>query len=135
MRVRPKHKCTSPWISDYKRGHQFVQNFIMHCRFIKNSTGFMAPAVGNGHTCMFEAVTYIGTPSEVYYQEVEAHWLSLGGRPHWGKTYNPALNFRKIYGEYWERFNRIREQMDPQGLFLNEFTRHVFQANGAAAGS
>jgi len=129
--ARPRQSCTSPWASDYKRGRKFVQNFIMHCRFIKSSTGFMAPAVGNRHTCMFEAVTYIGTPSEDYYREVEAHWLSLGGRPHWGKSYNPMLDFKKLYGDNWERFNRIRQRMDPEGLFLNDFTRHVFQVEGS----
>lgn len=125
--AKPKRSCTSPWFFDYKRGHKFVQNFIMHCRFIRNSNGFMAPAVGNRYTCMFEAVTYVGTPSEQYYKEVEAHWLSLGGRPHWGKTYNPDLDFKALYGENWEKFNRIRQKMDPEGIFLNDFTRHVFQ--------
>ncbi len=129
--ARPKKSCTSPWIIDYKRGRQFVQNFIMHCRFIKSSNAFMAPAVGNKTTCMFEAVTYIGTPSEKYYQEVEEHWLSLGGRPHWGKSYNPKLDFKSIYGAHWESFNQIRQQMDPEGLFLNDFTRHVFQVDGS----
>lgn len=125
--AKPKGSCTSPWSFDYKRGRQFVQNFIMHCRFIGRSNAFMAPAVGNRQSCMFEAVTYVGTPSEQYYREVEAHWLSLGGRPHWGKTYNPGLDFKSLYGENWESFNQIRREMDPEGIFLNDFTRHVFQ--------
>ena len=104
-----------------------MQNFIFHCRFLWSSSGFMAPAVDNLHTCMFEAVTYIGTPSKEYYDEVESHWLSLGGRPHWGKTYNPNLDFRSVYGNNWDRFNQIRQKMDPEGMFLNDFTRHVFQ--------
>jgi hypothetical protein len=131
--ARPKHSCTSPWFFEYKRDRRFVQNFIMHCRFIKNSRGFMAPAEGNRHTCMFEAVTYIGTPCEAYYKEVETHWLSLGGRPHWGKTYNPSLDFKAMYGGNWEKFNQIRQQMDPEGMFLNDFTRHVFQVTQAGA--
>lgn len=133
--ARPKRSCTSPWAFDYKRGRQFVQNFIVHCRFIKSSDAFLAPAVGNRYTCMFEAVTYVGTPCEQYYEEVEAHWLSLGGRPHWGKTYNPKLDFRAIYGDNWDSFNRVRQRMDPEGLFLNDFTRHVFQVEKVGAGS
>ena len=78
---------------------------------------------------MFEAVTYVGTPSTAYYEEVEAHWLSLGGRPHWGKTYNPKLDFKSMYGENWEAFNKIRRRMDPKGMFLNDFTRHVFEGS------
>ncbi|MBV8859351.1 MAG: FAD-binding protein [Acidobacteria bacterium] len=131
--AKPKRSCTSPWGFEYKRGRQFVQNFIMHCRFIRNSDAFLAPAVGNHYTCMFEAVTYVGTPSKQYYEEVEAHWLALGGRPHWGKTYNPDLDFRALYGSNWDAFNRIRQRMDPEGLFLNDFTRHVFQVEKAGA--
>jgi FAD/FMN-containing dehydrogenase len=133
--ARPRKSCTSPWASEYKRGRKFVQNFIMHCRFIGSSKGFMSPGAGNRHSCMFEAVTYIGTPSEQYYAEVEAHWLSLGGRPHWGKSYNPKVNFKSLYGENWESFNRIRQRMDPEGLFLNDFTRHVFQVEEPETGS
>jgi hypothetical protein len=129
--ARPKNSPISPWPFEYKSGARFVQNFIVHCRFIKGSKGYMAPAVGHKHTCMFEAVTYIGTPSKEYFAEVEAHWLSLGGRPHWGKTYSPNLDFRSLYGKNWEKFNRIRRQMDPGGMFLNDFTRHVFQIGGA----
>jgi D-arabinono-1,4-lactone oxidase/FAD binding domain len=125
--AKPKRSCTSSWNSDYKRGRKFVQNFIMHCRFLGSSSGYMAPGVGHKHTCMFEAVTYIGTPSEQYYAEVEKHWLSLGGRPHWGKSYSPQVNFKSIYGANWEKFNQIRRRMDPEGMFLNDFMRHVFQ--------
>jgi L-gulonolactone oxidase len=125
--AKPKHSCTSPWAFEYNFGSRFVQNFIMHCRFIGGSNGLMAPAAGNRYTCMFEAVTYIGTPSKTYFEEVEAHWLSLGGRPHWGKTYNPKLDFQCLYGANWRKFNQLRHEMDPEGLFLNDFTRHVFQ--------
>lgn len=56
----------------------------------------------------------------------EAHLLSLGGRPHWGKTYNTEINFAKLYGENMEKFETIRRQMDPHGVFLNDFTRKAF---------
>jgi hypothetical protein len=118
---------TSAWPFDYGPGALFPQNFILHCRFIKNSWGYMAPAVGNRHTTMFEAVTYIGAHgTEDFYRVVEDRWLELGGRPHWGKTYRTDLDFRALYGAHWEAFNRIRERMDPDGLFLNDFLRHVF---------
>jgi hypothetical protein len=125
---KPKGSPTSASPFAYGKDALFPQNFIVHCRFIKNSQGYMAPAVDNLHTTMFEAVTYIGTPgNDEFYRGIEDHWLSLGGRPHWGKTYRPSLDFRALYGENWDAFNDIRKQMDPDGLFLNDFTRHVFQ--------
>jgi hypothetical protein len=126
--ARPKKSAASAWPFDYGPGAAFPQNFILHCRFIKSSRGYMAPAVDNLHTTMFEAVTYIGAGrSEELYRAVEDRWLELGGRPHWGKTYRTDLDFRALYGQNWQAFNRIREQMDPDGLFLNDFLRHVFQ--------
>lgn len=125
--ARPKRSPTSASPFAYGPGAKFPQNFILHCRFIKSSTGYMAPAVDNLHTTMFEAVTYIGTDCDEFYRDVEDRWLALGGRPHWGKTYRPDLDFRALYGENWHAFNRIREQMDPEGLFLNDFMRHVFE--------
>lgn len=127
-RARPKGSRTALSPFAYGRGARFPQNFILHCRFIKGSQGYLAPAVGNELTTMFEAVTYIGTGSEDFYREVEDHWLGLGGRPHWGKTFRTDLDFRALYGERWEAFDRIRRAMDPDGMFLNDFTRHVFQA-------
>jgi L-gulonolactone oxidase len=124
---KPKGSPTSASPFAYGPGAIFPQNFIVHCRFIKNSNGYMAPAVDNGHTTMFEAITYFGADCEAYYREIEDHWLSLGGRPHWGKTYRPTLDFRALYGRNWDAFDRIRRQMDPDGLFLNDFMRHVFQ--------
>lgn len=130
---KPKGSPTSASPFAYGPGAIFPQNFIVHCRFIKNSDGYMAPAVDNQHTTMFEAVTYIGTDNEEFYRDVEDHWLKLGGRPHWGKTYRPSLDFRALYGRNWDAFNRIREHMDPDGLFLNDFMRHVFQVRQPAA--
>jgi L-gulono-1,4-lactone dehydrogenase len=126
--AKPINSRTSPWPWEYGSGAQFVMNFNIHCRFIKGSKGYMAPATGHRHTCMFEAITYMGTPCQDFYGQVEQHWLSLGGRPHWGKTYSPNLDFKAIYGANWDKFNRIRRQMDPHGIFLNDFTRHVFHA-------
>ena len=33
----------------------------------------------------------------------------------------------QLYGAEWRRFNAIRAQLDPEGLFLNDFMRHVFK--------
>jgi FAD/FMN-containing dehydrogenase len=100
----------------------------MHARFIRNSDAYLAPSFGNSHTCMLQLITYFGTNCTQYFDEVETHLLSIGGRPHWGKTYDTEIDFGEVYGENMQKFNTIRKQMDPQGLFLNDFTRRVFAA-------
>ncbi len=75
---------------------------------------------------MLQLITYFGTNCQQYFREIEAHFLSLGARPHWGKTFNTDLDFVKLYGDNMEKFNAVRQQMDPRGLFLNDFTRRAF---------
>jgi L-gulonolactone oxidase len=126
--AKPKAGCTSAWPFSYESSGIFPQNFVMHARFIKNSDAYLAPSFGNAHTCMLQLVTYFGTDCQQYFDEIETHLLSVGGRPHWGKTYNTEIDFQKLYGENMQKFNTIRKQMDPQGIFLNDFTRRVFAA-------
>ena len=126
---KPKRSCTSIWPWAYKPGAIFRQNFVLHGRFIRNSDAYLAPSFGNSHTCMLQLVSYFGTKSEQFFDDVERHLLSLGGKPHWGKTFNTQTNFRLLYGENMQKFNAIREQMDPNGMFLNDFTRRVFAVN------
>lgn len=126
--AKPKGACTSVWPWAYKRGAIFPQNFVLHGRFIRNSDAYLAPCFGNSHTCMLQLVSYFGTNCEQYFAGIEEHLLSLGGRPHWGKTFNTQIDFGKLYGENLQKFNTIRQKMDPNGIFLNDFTRRVFAA-------
>jgi FAD/FMN-containing dehydrogenase len=123
--AKPRRTCHTPWSFSYGPKAAFPQNFLMHARFFKSSEGYLAPAVDFKRTVMMEAITYIGSDVREFYDKIEQHWISLGGRPHWGKTYNPNLDFEKLYGDNIRKFNAVRERMDPQGLFLNDFLRHV----------
>jgi UDP-N-acetylenolpyruvoylglucosamine reductase len=124
--AKPKSSCTSAWPFSYDSSGIFPQNFLLHARFIKNSDSYLSPTVGFNHTCMLQLITYFGTNCQQYFREIEAHFLSLGARPHWGKTFNTDLDFVKLYGDNMEKFNAVRRQMDPRGLFLNDFTRRAF---------
>ena len=47
----------------------------------------------------------------------------FNGRMHWGKMgKQPGEDIRRRY-EKWEAFRQLRQQHDPDGLFLNAFTR------------
>ncbi len=123
---KPGKSCTSTW--GYQKYAKFPINFLMHIRFLNHSGGYLAPAVGDRRIFMFEAITYMGTADyKKFFDEIEHHLLKLGGRPHWGKTYSyNNLNYDKIYGEHMVKFKKIRQEMDPGGLFLNDFMRKVF---------
>jgi FAD-linked oxidoreductase len=68
---------------------------------------------------------YQGMEFETYFRAVEAVMDEYGGRPHWGKRhYQSAATLRPRYPE-WDRFAEIRERLDPERRFENDYLRRV----------
>ncbi len=68
---------------------------------------------------------YLGMEYETYFRGVEAIMDEYGGRPHWGKRhYQSAATLAPRYPE-WERFAAVRERLDPEGRFENDYLRRV----------
>lgn len=58
-----------------------------------------------------------------YYRACEEVFVAYGGRPHWGKVnYLNGDDFDRIYPR-WQDWWRVRDQYDPEGVFLNEYIR------------
>ena len=115
-------------VEQYARDHKYPVNMVVHCRFIGASTGWLSPAYDRP-ICDIEIVTCKGTPGiEDFYQSYTGEMLAFpGARPHWGKY---ILSPREIRARYpkMEEFLALRAQMDPDGLFLNDFLEDaVFQ--------
>ena len=68
---------------------------------------------------------YVGMEFETYFRAVEAIMDEYDGRPHWGKRhYQSAATLRPRYPE-WDRFAEIRERLDPERRFENDYLRRV----------
>jgi L-gulonolactone oxidase len=68
---------------------------------------------------------YRGMEFESYFRAVEAIMNEYGGRPHWGKRhYQSAATLRPRYPG-WERFQVVRERLDPGRKFDNEYLGRV----------
>ena len=64
-------------------------------------------------------------PYEPPFREVEALMGRFGGRPHWGKhSFLAARELARRYPE-WDRFTAIRDELDPDRRFQNDWTRRV----------
>lgn len=83
-------------------------------------------SMAHGRETAFLAVhVSTGTPFERYFRGVEAIMDEVGGRPHWGKMhYQSAATLAPRYAE-WDRFQRVRAALDPQGRFANAYTDRV----------
>jgi L-gulono-1,4-lactone dehydrogenase len=68
---------------------------------------------------------YRGMEFESYFRGVEAIMDEYGGRPHWGKRhYQTAPTLRPRYPG-WDRFVAVRDRLDPERKFENEYLRRV----------
>ena len=65
---------------------------------------------------------------ENYYAAAEELIKKVGARPHLGK-YCESLDggdLERLYGENFDSFRNLKEIHDPEGRFVNDFTRRLF---------
>ncbi|KAL2269029.1 hypothetical protein VTJ83DRAFT_3875 [Remersonia thermophila] len=101
---------------------------------------FLDPTPADGPALYLNATMYrpyYRDPSreatERYYKAFEWLMRDLGGKPHWAKSFevSPA-EFEAWYGESWREFRRVRDEVDPDGLFVGPWHRRYLL--GEAAG-
>lgn len=65
-------------------------------------------------------------PYEDYFDDLEPVFRRFRGRPHWGKKHSlKAPQLRMLHPE-WADFQAIRRELDPDGIFLNDYLRELF---------
>ncbi|QLD89979.1 FAD-binding protein [Natronomonas salina] len=86
----------------------------------------ISPAYGRDSA--FVAVhAYHRRDQEGLLRDAEAVFDRHDGRPHWGKHHTKtASDFEALYPR-WGEFCEVREELDPEGLFLNDHLRDVFE--------
>ncbi|MFV0127362.1 D-arabinono-1,4-lactone oxidase [Streptomyces sp. HMX112] len=68
---------------------------------------------------------YKGTPHRAYFTAAERILTAHGGRPHWGKLHTrDAAYLAGVYPRFGE-FTAVRDQLDPDRLFGNDYLRRV----------
>ncbi|MDF7648708.1 D-arabinono-1,4-lactone oxidase [Erwiniaceae bacterium L1_54_3] len=107
----------------------------MHYPIILRCTGaseaWLSPAYQHP-TCFFGFVVYYADDGSLsqdglhFLTEVEKLLAAEGGRPHWGKYYDPQrYSWRDIYPQ-WDAFREVREQLDPHHRFSNDYVTALF---------
>ncbi len=107
----------------------------MHYPIILRCTGaseaWLSPAFAQP-TCFFGFVVYYADDGSLsqdglhFLTEVEKLLAAEGGRPHWGKYYDPQrYSWRAIYPQ-WDAFRAVRDRLDPQHRFSNDYVTALF---------
>ncbi|MGW7026938.1 D-arabinono-1,4-lactone oxidase [Streptomyces xanthophaeus] len=86
----------------------------------------IALSTASGRETAYIAVhMYKGTPYQAYFTAAERIFTEYGGRPHWGKVHTrDAEYFARVYPRFGE-FTALRDRLDPDRLFGNDYLRRV----------
>ncbi|GHI02214.1 FAD-linked oxidoreductase [Streptomyces cellostaticus] len=69
-----------------------------------------------------------GTPYQAYFTAAERIFTAHEGRPHWGKVHTRGAEyFAEAYPRFGE-FTALRDRLDPERLFQNDYLRRVLGA-------
>ena len=109
--------------------HRFQVHVPLGCRFVHADDIWLSPAYQR-ESAYIAVHMYRGMAYESYFQHIEEILLRYDGRPHWGKMHTlDAARLATLY-PHWHDFRRIRATLDPQDLFLNDYLRRLFDADG-----
>ncbi|KAK3725344.1 D-arabinono-1,4-lactone oxidase [Vermiconidia calcicola] len=67
-----------------------------------------------------------------YYEAFEWLMRELGGKPHFAKNfmYTTSEQMQGMYGENLKKWSKVRDEVDPEGMFLGEWHRRTFDLGG-----
>ncbi len=102
----------------------FMLNFPVEVRF--TAADDIPLSTSSSRDSAYIAVhIYKGMSYKPYFEAVEAIMNDYEGRPHWGKLHFQSLEtLSSRYPEY-KRFADVRNRLDPEGVFTNDYLRRV----------
>ncbi|SFL95599.1 D-arabinono-1,4-lactone oxidase [Marinobacter zhejiangensis] len=99
--------------------------FPFEVRFVKGDDIWLSPFYQRD-TISIAVHRFFEEDYQPLFQAVEPIFRKYGGRPHWGKlnTLN-GQDFAALY-PHWGDFKAVRQEMDPDGRFLNPYLQGLF---------
>ncbi len=104
---------------------QFAVHFPVECRFVHSDDIWLSPAYQR-ESAYIAVHMYRGMPYQSYFQHIEEIFKRYQGRPHWGKMHTRSASDLAALYQRWDDFRRVRAALDPQGIFLNDYLRRLF---------
>ncbi|GHO57489.1 D-arabinono-1,4-lactone oxidase [Ktedonobacter robiniae] len=104
--------------------NQFKVHGPVQCRFGRADDIWLSPAYQR-ETAYIAVHMYHAMPYRPFFAAVEDIFKHYQGRPHWGKFHTQqAEQLAQLYPR-WQDFQRIRTNLDPNGIFLNSYLKQL----------
>ena len=103
----------------------YLLNFPVEVRFAGGDDVPLSTAFGRD-TAYIAVHVYKGMAYESFFRDVEDILRGYDARPHWGKIHHREAE--ELSGLYprWNEFIAMRDRLDPQRTFANDYTNTVF---------
>ncbi|KOP78463.1 FAD-linked oxidase [Lysinibacillus sp. FJAT-14745] len=103
----------------------FNVHFPLECRTTAGEAGFLSPTQGQ-ESAFIAFHMYKGMQEEPYFEWIHTMMMKYKGRPHWGKLSHLTANYvQELYPDI-KKFFAIRNQYDPDNVFLTGYLRKLF---------
>ncbi len=93
-------------------------------RFVAADDALLSPA-HERDSCYIAVHMFRGLDWGPYFQGVETIMGEHDGRPHWGKRHGQTASTLASRYPCWSEFVAVRDQLDPDRAFANDFTARV----------
>jgi len=111
-------------VIEWVRSNRYPVFFPIEMRVAAGDDALLSPS-HRRDTAYIAVHQYRGMEWRPYFEAVEAIMREYDGRPHWGKRhFQTATTLAPRYPE-WETFQRVRDQLDPDRVFTNEYAARV----------
>ncbi len=104
---------------------RYKVNFPIECRFARADDIWLSTA-SQRDSAYIAVHMYQGMPYREYFAGIEEIFVRHNGRPHWGKHHTRDAAYLAAQYPHWQDFRNVRETLDPQGIFLNDYLRQLF---------
>lgn len=106
-----------------KNGYEV--HFPIECRTVKADDIWLSPSYQRD-SAYIAFHMYKGMPHEEYFRDMEAIMKEHEGRPHWGKMHKQKSGELEQLYPMFSEYLKIRQELDPEGMFLNEYLEEIF---------
>jgi L-gulonolactone oxidase len=104
--------------------HDIAIALPVEARWVRRDDSLLSPC--HGRDVCFIGVSCQANSNEVY-ARIEPIFKAFGGRPHWGKHFTlTRREVQEMYPDTYDTFARIRQELDPKGVFGNTLLRELF---------
>ena len=102
------------------------EHFPIVCRFVKGDDIYLSHAY-NQDMAYISLHNYGKRNYPEYFNKLEQIFIKHNGRPHWGKFHSLKKNALKKRYPKWDDFMEIRKQLDPDGIFVNDYLKKLLE--------